>query len=107
HGSGRSSWLSLLVLPPRILDREIRDGRALDAEQVTDGGVSFAQDVVEPIRTSSPHMTGELPDGPHVRGGLQEQLVGGEVAERVEEQAVVVGPPVVEGLLFGSRGGHG
>ena len=34
------------------------------------------------------------------------EVVGGEVPERVQEQAVVVRPTVVEGLLFGSRGGH-
>ena len=62
--------------------------------------------VVEPVGPARRHVAGELPDGPQVRGGLQQQLVGREVSERVQEQAVVVRPPVVEGLLFGSRRGH-
>lgn len=46
---GCAARVILVVLPPRVLEREIGDGRAGDTEHVTGRRVALAEDVVEPL----------------------------------------------------------
>src|SRR5687768_3464837 len=58
---------------------------------------------MEPVGAGSHRVTGELPDGPLVWSGPQPQLLGGEITERVDDEALVVGPTFVEDLRSGRR----
>ncbi len=54
----------LLVLPSGVLERQVRDARAGDAEHIPDSWVALAQDVVEPVVPGSRQVAGEMPDDP-------------------------------------------
>ena len=95
---GRAAGVVLVVLPPGVLQRQVGNGGAGDAEEVTSGGIAFAEDILEPVGAGSRRVSGELPDGPLVRSGPQSQLLGGEITERVEDEALVGRPALVEGL---------
>src|SRR3954463_6753959 len=56
------------VLPPGVVERQTRDGRSVDAEEVAGRRVALAEDVVEPVRSRTGDVRGQLPDGPLVRG---------------------------------------
>jgi hypothetical protein len=94
---GRRAWMALVVLPTRVLEREVRHGGLFDAEHVPDGGVALAEDVGEPVRARARHVARELPDRPLERRRPRGELLGVQRPDRVEEQSLVPSQPWTNG----------
>jgi hypothetical protein len=86
------------ILPPCVLEGQVGDGRARDAEHVTDGCVALAEDIVKPIRPRPSHVAGDLPDRQLGGGSPKCQLVLVEIADGRQEKPLMMRPTCVERL---------
>jgi hypothetical protein len=81
---GGRARMVFVVLPARILERQVRHGGRLDTEHVPDGGVALAEDVVEPVRARAGHVAASC-QTVHWNGAVREascSTVSGRIASR-------------------------